>query len=608
MRLRRVEVLLLAIAVPVWGVLLALELLQVAAGRPTVWPPLLSLDAVPDASGHPVVRWVHPGWEGGRVLVAGDALLRVGPHDLAGVAVPGFGARVLDQARSGLPVPLTVRRGGSVLEVGLDVRRRHALGVAPIWATLTTVACVAIGLLLVLRAPEARAALPLSLALTWSQLYFGSFFPGPPVQTYAVILSRALGAILTAPCLLQAMLLLVPETAPRSFLGLWWPWLLAPLTASLHTSVLFDRPLPIDVTLRWLDPLVWGVFELGILVVLARSLRRAGPVGRRRIKWVAFGCSLLYAPRALQSVLALFGHADSLAIMPFALGGMVLPACLAIAVVRANLFDIDRLISNTASYTILAIVGLGTVLAGFPRVAAVASSRLGIDPGAAQLVFGLALAGVIVPAQRRLRPQVDRLFFAERDALERGVADLLQDLSDCADPEALFTRTGERLDALVRPESCAVYARTGDVFVPTFALGPIVAAALDPTGPLVAAVARRTAPWVTDGETPGVAVVLPVRGRDQLVAFVCLGAKRSGDIYTATDLTLLGAVARKVSDELVRFDLTDTVARGRVMEESLRQYVPVAVTSQLASGQRIEPAECEVSVLFVDIRGYTTFA
>ena len=43
------------------------------------------------------------------------------------------------------------------------------------------------------------------------------------------------------------------------------------------------------------------------------------------------------------------------------------------------------------------------------------------------------------------------------------------------------------------------------------------------------------------------------------------------------------------------------------MEEALRRYVPSAVTTQLARGG-VEAAEREISVLFVDIRGYTSFA
>ena len=48
-------------------------------------------------------------------------------------------------------------------------------------------------------------------------------------------------------------------------------------------------------------------------------------------------------------------------------------------------------------------------------------------------------------------------------------------------------------------------------------------------------------------ETLEVAVLVPFRRGPDLFAFWCLGPKRSGDIYTPTDLALLGAVAGKVA-------------------------------------------------------------
>jgi adenylate cyclase len=103
-------------------------------------------------------------------------------------------------------------------------------------------------------------------------------------------------------------------------------------------------------------------------------------------------------------------------------------------------------------------------------------------------------------------------------------------------------------------------------------------------------------------------VVVPVQQENALAAFVCLGPKRSGDVYTSTDLSLLAAVAQTVSHQLQRFDQDSVIREGREMQESLRRYVPGAVAEQLASGAELSSGEREVSVLFVDIRGYTGFA
>jgi adenylate cyclase len=70
----------------------------------------------------------------------------------------------------------------------------------------------------------------------------------------------------------------------------------------------------------------------------------------------------------------------------------------------------------------------------------------------------------------------------------------------------------------------------------------------------------------------------------------------------------LAAVAETVSHQLQRFDQEEVTREARAMQESLRRYVPGAIAEQLSSGAEVTSGEREVSVLFVDIRGYTGFS
>ena len=109
-------------------------------------------------------------------------------------------------------------------------------------------------------------------------------------------------------------------------------------------------------------------------------------------------------------------------------------------------------------------------------------------------------------------------------------------------------------------------------------------------------------------ETLGAAVLLPIRRREELTGFGCLGPKSSGDVYTSTDVALLAAVGSKLSGELLRLDDRDILQDAWAMQERLRRYVPEPVANQLAGGRELVSAEREVSVLFVDIRGHTSYA
>ena len=89
-----------------------------------------------------------------------------------------------------------------------------------------------------------------------------------------------------------------------------------------------------------------------------------------------------------------------------------------------------------------------------PRFSQIAISLVGLNPGEGQLLVSLLLAPVVVPGSRYLRPQIERLFVAERHSLERGVERLLRDLPACANTRQILTLLGEQLDFSFRPESC----------------------------------------------------------------------------------------------------------------------------------------------------------
>ena len=87
-----------------------------------------------------------------------------------------------------------------------------------------------------------------------------------------------------------------------------------------------------------------------------------------------------------------------------------------------------------------------------------------------------------------------------------------------------------------------------------------------------------------------------------------LGTKRSGDVYTSTDLTLLGGVADKVSGELERFAEAEIARQKEAMQKALRSYVPGSIAERVESAQDLSASEREVSILFADMRDYSGFS
>jgi adenylate cyclase len=109
------------------------------------------------------------------------------------------------------------------------------------------------------------------------------------------------------------------------------------------------------------------------------------------------------------------------------------------------------------------------------------------------------------------------------------------------------------------------------------------------------------------------ATLLPLYGvmlAGGIAANLASGEKvqRSGDIYTASDLALLGAVAERCGEVIACIDAETLAREAQAMQSALRRYVPGAVADRVLAGDALEPAEREVTVLFVDIRGYTSVA
>jgi class 3 adenylate cyclase len=596
-----------------------------AALRPAVGIPFLGVRAAPDG-GYPTALDIGPWSPFVAVgLESGDALVQIGDIDLRGMGPVAFYAHFLAEGRGGEQLPVVFERAG--------VRREGTIEPPPAgWSQLPVSFAFAITALLVsLRAPPSAVVRTVSRVFGLWAITQVSLLTGGEALNYVGLVTFGVAGALANPLGVRALQVFARGAAPTGGWARFGPWLWAvigPLGVSYLTAWPLRGPLA-----QVLFLLATVAYPITLLVLVARGYRDADAVRRRQIRWAAFGFYAALAPAATLVILQmldyyLFGEYRRLAPLAAANPWLLalIPISVGFAIFRYNLFDIDRLWSAAASYNVVLVVLVGFGLAVVPRFGELGAELLGVDPRLSQLALSLALAAVVVPAHQRLRPRIDRLFFKERYALGNGIADLLGELSICADARALTTRVGERVDALLRPESCVVYARAGDAFTPVFVAGRAIPPAFEAESALAATLLRHRRPLALSAlgrrpdqtelgpfdraalEALSAEVVVPLRQAGALVAFLCLGPKRSGDVYTTTDLSHLAAVAEAVSSQLLRFDQEQTLRQAREMQDSLRRYVPGAVAEELASGSELGSGERQVSVLFVDIRGYTSFA
>jgi signal transduction histidine kinase len=145
--------------------------------------------------------------------------------------------------------------------------------------------------------------------------------------------------------------------------------------------------------------------------IVRYRLRRASGVQRQQLLWLAWG-SLTIPLAVLVCVIdgLLTGRAGDVTLVAVCLAQAAVPVCVAIAVLRHGLWDIERLVSRSLTYLVLTVV-LAVAYAGVAVPVGVALGR-----GSAWATAGgtLAAASAFRPLRSRVQSWVDRRFAPAR--------------------------------------------------------------------------------------------------------------------------------------------------------------------------------------------------
>lgn len=556
------------------------------------------------------------------LLAVGDPVLTTGGETLRGRGGLA-GALLLYEAAA-------AARDGRVYLETADANgtpREVAIGLVPIphvWrASLLALSFVAVGALTYRRAPRRHAARLFFLAAAGYALHWSYFFGGPSAaRTAAGMATVGIGLGLAMPLGLLAALSFAEDAGRRGAAASVAPWLFALVGAGAVTWA-FGGPLPPAFG----APLTMGgsiLFLVSLALALVDQWRRTGPMGRRQTKWVMLGALAAFVPPLLAGGGALVRPELEWVYEVSLVTLVLLPLGIFMALARDHLFDVDRLLTTASTLSILGVLFVAGVIAAIPGLAA--ASEEVVDPTVSQPALALLAAGGLLAARSRVSLLVERALFPERPALAAGADALRRELADCVKPVELFQTLGTGLAARLRTQSVVVYGNADTVFAPLFEQSRAVVPAFDAEGPMVGMLSA--APRIVDRGTleaalarevgsqaefaalrsMGTELLLPVVRGSTLEAFVCLGDTYSGEMWGATELALLQSIADKAADELRRFDLEQVHEAQREMVGRLRRWVPHAVAERAAQSREMPSGQLEVSVLFVDLRGYTALA
>lgn len=251
-----------------------------------------------------------------------------------------------------------------------------------------------------------------------------------PGHLYAGWVGHILGQNPALFGLVAIILLLFPTGRPLSPR---WKWVVGwlVLTSGLYTLLVSVRPgdlaevhpptanpfaiEAVGVVWPFVDMLAIGFLLGGPLSIVGVALRfrRSRGTERQQLKWLLAGAVCMVALLATGPLL--FWRLDLQAAWTVAfVGGLVvLPLAVGVAMLRHGLYEIDRIVSRTAIYAVVAALLGG----GYAGTALLATSLLRPMTGSSDLPVALStllVAAAIRPVHRRVRTVVERRFHRRR--------------------------------------------------------------------------------------------------------------------------------------------------------------------------------------------------
>ena len=538
-----------------------------------------------------VVRGVVPGSgaaaaglaPGDRIVGVGRTIVRTGPE----------AAQALQSHSVGERVSYLLERDGRPLELEIQLGPRRLGTPLYLYACILGFLFFLTGLYVLLSRPRAPASDPGHVFFVLSTLFLLFLVCRLRPASYSwvdeVVLTTGTLSLLALPAAFLHFFLVFPRrltlqlvspgegerttlariegflnTSPRLYTVL---YLLPPF---LYAATLGAGPaLGVPVRIVYGAPLASWVLMgdylvLGLLALLASLLRSSEGRERRQIATVFAGTVLGVTPFLVLGVgfPSLF-NTDRyvlLGVVPLAL----VPLTFAYAIVRFQFFEIKVIVRRSLLYTLTtAVVSVTYAVAIAVFNLIFRDVSLGRSPYF-PLLLALAIVFLFDPLRRRLQVPVDRFFFREvydaRLALEGASEAIARELA-IDRLEVLLT---SRLIEVMHLEWASLYVAQGEWFMTATGVsgaperipaGSAMVAdlatqdravrlavleplkALDPTTRVVLAAFA----------SAGAKVLVPLRTRGRLHAFLALGGKRSDEEYSHDDLQLINTVANQAA-------------------------------------------------------------
>jgi hypothetical protein len=249
----------------------------------------------------------------------------------------------------------------------------------------------------------------------------------------------------------------------------WMRWVVLVAAVEEIPRVLFpSTPLSPDAWpagVQAVEELGWVILIVGAQIY--RYRRVSGPLERQQTKWVVLGVAGVLAANMVAVFVPLLvpaaarpgslGRLASTALVDLAI--LATPLVIAIAILRHQLFEIDRLLNRTLVYGLLTVL-LGGVYAAVVLVLGQLFGGIGAQPPSWAVAGAtLAVAALFQPARRRIQRAVDRRFNRRKYNTASTIQAFSTRLRDQLDLDTLSTELLAVVDQTMEPTRVSLWLR-----------------------------------------------------------------------------------------------------------------------------------------------------
>ncbi|HVM72235.1 MAG TPA: adenylate/guanylate cyclase domain-containing protein [Anaerolineales bacterium] len=346
-----------------------------------------------------------------------------------------------------------------------------------------------------------------------------------------------------------------------------------------------------------------GLF-LGLLTW--RILHSDSPIVRQQSRVIIFGAALAFAPVMIFYLLpTAFSNSpqEFYASVYFPLL-IIFPLSITYAILRYRLLDVDRLLAKVMTYVVTTTVALLVFYGLITALSLLIRQSIHPDNPLLIALYLLALVLGLSPLLRFVQRSIDRFFYRAPADYRRVLNVLSSKLVITPDLERTLQLLSDQLQQALAPEKFVIYLYDDqrEAYLPHSSAG-IAAPSITALDPLVAAIRSAVAPlsFLSYDVSPealrqseifrelGCSAFVPLNYEGNLIGFMALGPRLSGDPYSSDDLDFLSTVAGESALALenarlfinLRHTLDQTLEMKNLMDDIFASIATGVITTDV---------------------------